>query len=170
MTEPKTPRQRKDHDPEYKLQQILGKTKLNGECLEWLGNYFKRPGRGFTYPFMYFKGKAWRGNRLVLFLFSGSIPDGLWALHICDNMKCVNPKHLYWGTSAQNVKDTYDRSRAYNQKITHCAHGHEFNSENTFIRKRGRGRTSRSCRICQHKRNSLAWAKTKSKELLGVKG
>jgi hypothetical protein len=33
-----------------------------------------------------------------------------WALHRCDNPVCCNPRHLYWGTVQQNVKDMWERN------------------------------------------------------------
>lgn len=33
------------------------------------------------------------------------------ALHSCDNPGCVNPKHLRWGTNAENVRDMVSRKR-----------------------------------------------------------
>src|SRR6185503_243782 len=35
----------------------------------------------------------------------GSVPDGLWVLHRCNNKACVNPEHLYAGTHQQNMDD-----------------------------------------------------------------
>lgn len=109
---------RKDSIPENKLKKILQKTVKNGECMEWTGNYFKRYGSRkykndhlWGYPYMYYLNKVWRGNRLVMFLVHGNIPDGTNVLHSCDNMKCVNPKHLYFGTSKQNYLDMIERKR-----------------------------------------------------------
>jgi hypothetical protein len=36
---------------------------------------------------------------------------GALALHSCDNPPCVNPKHLRWGTHAENYADMVDRER-----------------------------------------------------------
>ena len=92
---------------------------------------------------MYFKNKPWRGNRLVLFLKTGNIPDGLYALHTCDNSMCVNPDHLYWGSQKENVRDSYKRKRARNSKVTHCPSGHMYNGENLSVRN-----GTRYCRTC----------------------
>lgn len=32
-------------------------------------------------------------------------------LHSCDNMRCIRPDHLRWGTQAENVQDLYDHGR-----------------------------------------------------------
>ena len=34
------------------------------------------------------------------------------ALHHCDNPKCCNPHHLYWGTASDNMQDRARRGRA----------------------------------------------------------
>lgn len=127
-----------------KLDSIFSKCVRSGECLEWTGNYFQKKDGTKTYPYMYHTGKVWRGNRLVLFLVTGEIPNGMLALHKCDNKKCVNPVHLYWGTHKQNIADAYERKIARNSKITHCPRGHEYAGENLYQDKRGK----RYCKTC----------------------
>lgn len=139
-------RSRKDHEPEYKLSLIESRTTKVGECLIWKGNVFKRPKKDEhkpIYPYMCFKNKVWRGNRLVLFLTTGKNPKNLNALHKCDNSLCVNKNHLYWGTQKQNVKDSYDRKRSRNSKVTHCPVGHEYSGDNLRIHK-----GTRFCKSC----------------------
>lgn len=34
------------------------------------------------------------------------------AMHVCDNPWCVNPKHLRWGTNAENTADMIAKGRA----------------------------------------------------------
>lgn len=121
------------------LNEILSKAVRKGECLEWITRN--------KYPHISLNKKPWRGNRLVLFLKHGHIPEGKWALHTCDNAKCINPDHLYWGTPAENVRDCFERKRAHAFKIKACPRGHEYTKENTEICKR-RGRTFRKCKQC----------------------
>lgn len=37
------------------------------------------------------------------------IRNGFMALHTCDNMRCVNPDHIYEGTRQDNVNDLWSR-------------------------------------------------------------
>lgn len=74
-------------------------------------------------------------------------PAGALALHSCDNPRCVNPKHLRPGTSADNAKDAMERGRHRLPPFltTHCKRGHELTRENTYVRPGGR----RRCRRCE---------------------
>ena len=51
------------------------------------------------------------GHRISWQLHRGEIPAGLHVLHRCDVPCCVNPDHLFLGTSAENHLDCVEKKR-----------------------------------------------------------
>lgn len=57
------------------------------------------------------RGSYSNASRIAYRVLVGAIPEGLWVLHTCDNPTCCNPRHLYLGDHAQNMRDKAERGR-----------------------------------------------------------
>lgn len=141
-----------------------------GDCWEWQNHTIAS-----GYGSLFVGGKNTLAHRFAYELASGSIPDGLFVCHRCDNRKCCNPAHLFLGTNSDNMLDMYRKGRHRAVRIhaakTHCAKGHEFTPENTIHRvalyktqhgpSRGPGRI---CRICKKEWDDRARIKQNNKK------
>jgi len=77
-------------------------------CWNWLGKLDKD-----GYGEFFFNNTKSRAHRSVYEHFIGQIPAGLIACHKCDNPSCVNPDHIFLGTSKDNAIDARDKGRAF---------------------------------------------------------
>jgi hypothetical protein len=76
-----------------------------GPCWEWTA--FTRSGYGgFS-----INNRSVVAHRVAWELCVGPIPDGMLALHHCDNRGCVRPEHLFLGTALDNARDRDQKGR-----------------------------------------------------------
>lgn len=87
------------------------KIKRKNKCWEVISHCLSRDG----YPRIKFKGKTIEIYRLVYECCYGKIRKGKEVMHICDNRKCINPKHLKLGSHKENMADMKLKKRAKNR-------------------------------------------------------
>ena len=78
---------------------------VNG-CWEWNRGLDRK---GYAQAKIWGKG-VW-AHRASYAFFVEPIPDGLIICHKCDNPKCINPHHLFMGTTQDNVDDKMRKGR-----------------------------------------------------------
>jgi hypothetical protein len=110
----------------------------NSGCWLWLGAL-----DGHGYGHIYVGGKYRSAHRVGYELRNGQIPEGLVVDHLCRMPACVNPDHLEPVTQSENLRRSPIMDRY--SRLTHCKRGHEFNVENTRIRKLSGHRTCIKC-------------------------
>lgn len=91
------------------VSRFLQKVRRGGddECWLWAGfrnkgGYGKLGGRRREKHF---------AHRVAWETWVGLIPGGVCVLHHCDNPPCCNPKHLFIGSQADNMKDMAKKGR-----------------------------------------------------------
>lgn len=90
-------------------------------CWTWQGSLGTN-----GYALFWLDGKQERAARIALLLDGRPVdPDRPFALHDCDNPRCVRPTHLYWGTHQDNMRDRAVRGRtARGDRMPHArVHG-----------------------------------------------
>jgi hypothetical protein len=98
------------YDPDDHLAERFWKRvdrKGADECWPWTGPVSQR-----GYGMITLRSKPVRATHIAMKLDGRDRPDGLHALHTCDNPVCVNPSHLWWGTHVENMHDMIAKGRS----------------------------------------------------------
>ena len=75
-------------------------------CILWVGNTGTN-----GYGMLNWQNQAWLAHRLAWMEVHGRIPAGMNVLHRCDVRACINPAHLFLGTTADNMRDLREKER-----------------------------------------------------------
>lgn len=106
------------------------------------------------YPVVWFGGRLWRVQRLVLAAwYPGCLDDGSMALHKTPKRDCVAVWHLYSGSAAENSADMVRDGNHHESRKTLCVNGHPLVGEN--LRQAQLARGQRECRACANARNKI---------------
>lgn len=87
-------------------ERFWARVEKTDECWLWTA-YRLRSGYGW----LRVNKVGWLAHRRSWALCNGSIPDGLFVLHRCDNPSCVRPDHLFLGTHQDNMTDMATKGR-----------------------------------------------------------
>jgi len=80
------------------------------ECWNWKGSAMKIG----SYGHLHIGNKMFSAHRVAFEIYYGSINESLQVMHMCDNPKCCNPKHLKQGTQSDNIQDMIKKGRQRN--------------------------------------------------------
>src|SRR3990167_8152240 len=132
MDYPRAPREKTDgYTPTERFFLFIDKISNPNGCWEWIGHKNKG-GYGRIRRF----NSDWTTHRYSWFIHFGTIPQGIFICHHCDNRICCNPSHLFLGTAKDNQRDCISKKRNRDQKGSKHNFAKLTESEVIQIRKR----------------------------------
>ena len=132
----------------------------NSGCWLWTGALTNRGYGNISVGRKRFKP----ATHVSLALHERHVPEGLFALHRCDNRLCVNPEHLFVGSAADNKHDAMRKGRASPPPLNQgprshkefCHLGHRLEGDNYRLCADGK-RRCHECAKLRKKQRRLKW-------------
>lgn len=137
------------------IARLIPRIIIDDGCWDWLGTIDEN-----GYGRFWYEGEWLYAHREVWRLIKGSIPDGDDVDHECHNeaahaglctpmdeclhRRCTNLTHLATKPRRANLLASPFTEATVNSSRTHCPQGHEYNEENTRVKKDG----GRQCKTC----------------------
>ncbi len=118
----------------------------NSGCWLWTAGVNQR-----GYGKMKIKGRVVYAHRVAWSLMVGKIPRNRFICHHCDTPACVNPRHLFIGTSYDNMRDMVKKGRHRGSSVRRsvCNSGaHRLEGDNILVLTDGK----RRCNACYRAR------------------
>lgn len=103
------------------VRRMLANTNRAGDCHVWLGSFSGVRCRKAPQPRICLNYRSFIASRVAYQLWVGDVPAKAQVLHRCDRPECVNPKHLFLGTNADNMADKVAKGRQYRGQGHHLA-------------------------------------------------
>lgn len=92
-------------------------TKMLRNSKKWFGHCWIWENIGLNgYGRYVLRQKEYRAHRIAYYLAYGEFDEHLLVCHHCDNPICVNPEHLFLGTSKENTKDMILKGRLVRER------------------------------------------------------
>lgn len=117
---------------------------VQGPCWLWRGAIDKVSGYGRVQVGTRGAYRCAYLHRVTYEIFTGPIPDGLHADHLCRVRACCNPDHLEAVTPMTNAR------RGLRGSQTECKNGHPLSGDNLYVNQESKTQyVHRVCRTCR---------------------
>lgn len=102
-------------DRTRRFSEQVDKSRGPAHCWPWTG---ARNQARDGYGVLNWGGQVVYAHRIAWEAANGrKVPDGLFVCHTCDNPPCVNPDHLWVGTTTDNMRDMAAKGRTGHSPI-----------------------------------------------------